>query len=205
MAAINFYGGYTDISINNLSNSGIGFYGGSFGASVPVGTYQSTTFITDSNGTSQGAQLNNIQYVNSMSGIINSATSGVQLRCIPNYLATLNIRFTHSSAVKVQNWKVRAYDRSNINNNPSGVTQKIAQVIHPDITQVMNGSGDVSWTTVYGSGSILSLAASPGMSGLYVNGTNTTDLRHDQYVVMSASPDSIGSKYYALYTSLEYL
>lgn len=205
MALLQFFGGYDDIEINNLSSSGIGFYGNSFGNSVAVGSYQDTTFITNSLGTSQGPQINNIKYINAMSGTINSATSGIQIRCIPNYLATCNIRFTHTSPVVVQNWKLRIYDSSNINNNPSGVTQRVAQVIHPNLTQEMSGSGDITWTIVNGSSVIMDLDCSPGMSGLYTAGVNSQDLRHDQYVLLSASPDSIGSKVYSLYTSLEYL
>lgn len=203
MASIDFYAN----SIN-LNGSGLGFYGNGFGVSVNVGSYQDTTFITNSNGTSQGAQVNNIKYMNTASGIINSASSGVWLNQIPNNLSTLNIRFTHSSNVKVQNTKVYIYDRSNINNDPSGVTQKAAEVIHPDLVQNGNGSGDTTWQTVHGSAIILSLAPSPGPSGIYAgNGSNSllSTNWHDWYVALSASPDSIGSKLYALYCTTEYL
>lgn len=203
MASINFYA--NDI---NLNGSGLGFYGNGFGVSVNVAEYQETTFITNSNGTAQGAQVNNIRYQNVNSGIINSASSGVWLTQIPNYLSTLNVRFEHGSAVKVQNSKLYIYDRSNINNDPSGVTQKVAEIIHPDLVQNNNGSGDTAWQTVHGSAVILSLAPSPGISGLYAgNGSNSTrsDTRHDWFAALSASPDSIGSKLYGLYVTTEYL
>ena len=60
MASINFYAGGT--SINNLSGSGLGFFGGSFGQSVQLNTFQSTTFITDGNGTTNGGTSNNCKY-----------------------------------------------------------------------------------------------------------------------------------------------
>lgn len=203
MAQIDFYA-----NAINLNGSGLGFYGNGFGVSVNVGAYQDTTFITNANGTAQGAQVNNIKYQNVSSGIINSASSGVWLTMIPNYLATLNVRFTHSSAVKTQNTKLYIYDRVNINNDPSGVTQQVAEVIHPDIVQNNNGSGDATWVSTHGSAVICSLAPSPGPSGVWAgNGSNSLASFnwHDWYVNLSASPDSIGSKLYGLYVYTEYL
>lgn len=140
-----------------------------------------------------------------MSGYIGSASSGVQVRCIPNYLATLNVQFTHSSAVRCQNAKLYIYDRTSINNNASGVTTKVYETIHPTTTNVMDGSGAMVWATPNGS-SYLTLAASPGQSGTSINGAQTTQNVHDWYLALSASPDSIGSKtLYGLYFSTEYL
>lgn len=211
MASIDFYAG--QFGINNLSGSGLGFYGAGFGQSVNVGSYQDTTFITNSAGTSNGSQCTNIKFQDSASGIVNSQTSGIPLRNINNYLATLNVRFTHSSAVQVQNVNARIYDRSNINNPASGVTTKIAELINPAIVQTVQGSGDSTWTTITssngGSGTIFSLAPGVGTSGLYAgNGSDSTkaDTRHDWYLALSASPDSIGSKTsFGFYVSLEYL
>lgn len=205
-AAINFYA--DEFHVTNLTGSGLGFYGAGFGQSVNVGEYQDTTFITNSNGTVEGAQVNNVKYLNTMSGIIGSAESGVLLTQIPNYLATLNIRFTNDSPVKVQNCKLRIYDRSNINNDPSGVLCRVAELIHPDITQNNNGSGSTEWSNVHGSGSILTVSPSPGMSGLFAgDGTSSvyTDLRHDWFISLSQSPNTVGSKTSALYFSCEYL
>lgn len=205
MATIRFYAG-ENFGIDDLAGSGLGFYGGGFGFSVEVGAWQDTTFITDGNGTSEGPQCDNIKWLNAQSGIINGASSGVHLTAIPNYLATLNIRFTHSSAIKTQNAKLRIYDRSNINNPASGVTTKVAELIHPDIIQNNNGSGDTSWNTPAGSAVIMDLVASPGMSGQRPNGASTTADRHDWYTAISASPDSVGAKtLYGLYVELEYL
>ena len=206
MATITFWAGGGAFNINNLNGSGLGFYSSGFGNSVDVASYQDTTFITDGAGTSQGPQVNNIKYQNTASGIINSASSGIRLTEMPNYLATLDIRFTHTSAVKTQNAKLRIYDRSNINNPASGVTTKVAQLIHPTTTQANNGSGDSSWNTPAGSSVVVNFVASPGTSGIRPNGANTTDIQHDWYAAISASPDSIGSKtQYGLYFELEYL
>lgn len=205
MASIDFYAG-ENFTIDNLSGSGLGFFGGGFGDSIEVGSYNDSTFITDSNGTIQGPQVDNIKYQNSQSGIVNGASSGIPLTSIPNYLATLNARFTHSSAVKTQNCKLRIYDRASINNDPSGVTVKVAELSHPGLTQLDEGSGNAVWQTPTGSSVIMDLIASPGMSGLRPNGASTTADRHDTYLAISASPDSIGSKtQVALFVQLEYL
>lgn len=206
MPAINFYAG-EDFQIHNLAGSGLGFFGaGGFGYSVPVGEWQETTFITNGAGTTQGPQVDNITYLNSMSGIVGSSSSGIQLRAIPNYQATLNIRFTHSSAVQTQNVVVYIYDRTSINNPASGVTTAVAELIHPTVTQVNNGSGDTFWSFLEGTGVTLSLIDSPGISGQRPNGASTTATDHDWYLAISASPDSLGSKtLYGLYISLEYL
>lgn len=208
MAAINFFAG-EDFTIDNLSGSGLGFYGDNgFGASVSVGAYQGRTFITSSAGTTQGPEVNNIKYHNPGSGILGQVGTGIGLEAIPNYLSTLKISFTNDTSVNVQNAKIYCYDRVSINNSPTGVTCKMAELIHPDIIQTANGSGDGVWVTPLGSSVVLDLANSPGTSGQYAaNGSSSlwADTRHDWYVAISASPNSIGSKdKFGLYVSLEY-
>ena len=197
-----------DFYSNNIAigGSGIGFFGSAgFGSSVAVGEYQSSTYITNENGTLQGAEINNVKYVHPSSGL--SGASTLALRNIPNYKATLNVRFTSTTAVKTQNAQIRVYDRSNINNDASGVTTKVAEIIHPSTSEVgLLGSGNTAWSTLNGSGVTLNLASSPGSSGLSPSGINTVDTRHDWYLALSASPDSIGSKtQYGLWIQLEYL
>lgn len=205
MAAISFLSGQGFV-INNLSGSGLGFYGSSFGSSVQVGSYQETTWITNGAGSSQGPQVDNVKKTHPSSGSINGAAS-VSLLDIPNYLCPLQIQFTHGSVVTTQNAKLRIYDRSSINNDPSGVTCYCAEVIHPSFTQSgALGSGDSSWIHVHGSAVVLDLVASPGISGLSPNGSSTSSTQHDWYVAISPSPDSVGSKtQFGLYVELEYL
>lgn len=193
--------------INSTNGSGLGFFGSSFGSSVQVGAYQTTTWVTDGNGTTQGPQTNNITWTHPSSGSINGAAS-VNVRDIPNSLSTLRINFSHTSAIKTQNEQLRIYDRSNINNDPSGVLCKVIEVAHPSNTQTGTlGSGSSSWNTPTGSSVVLNLAfSSPGVSGQRPNGTNTTDMNHDYFFGLSSSPNSIGSKtQFGLYFQLEYL
>src|SRR5690606_6520072 len=114
MASIVFRAG-EDFAIHNLAGSGLGFFGSDVGESVEVGEYQDSTFITDGNGVNQGPQVDNVKWTHPNSGSVNGLASA-NLLDIPNYLATLNIRFSHSSNVKTQNEKLRIFDRSFINN-----------------------------------------------------------------------------------------
>jgi hypothetical protein len=208
MATISFHA--DNMHILNLSGSGLGFFGSSFGQSVEVGAYQDSTYITDGTGSTQGGAVVNNKYIHPASGENSTIGSDpINLLAIPNRLATLNIRFEHGSAVKLQNTQLRIFDRSNINNPASGVTTKVAQIIHPNMVQspvTPEGSGDSSWSTPAGSAVILDLSYSPGYSGIYGTSTYHESTRHDYYCVISASPNSIGSKtLYGLYVSTEYL
>ena len=205
MALVEFYAGEGS-NIANLSGSGLGFYGDAgFGYSVPVGFYNGRTFITDSTGTAQGPEVDNNKYAGASTVIVGQAGSGINLRQLPNYLATLNIRFTNATPVQVQNVRVYGYDRVNQANSPSGVNLMAAQIIHADNTQVMNGSGTAAWANIKGSTTTLSLTSGPGTSGFSPNGPGTTDARHDWYLALSASPQSVGAKEFGLYMELEYL
>ena len=213
MAKIDFLINQTGFDYDlKLGGSGLAFFGNAgFGSSVEVGAYQGTTFVSDGAGTTKGAQSQNIKYLNPGSGILGAASSGIGLKAIPNYQATLNVRFTHTSQVKTQNCELRIYDRTNINNPASGVTTKVAEIIHPRVTQFATGSGDDTWISPKGSGVVAKFASSPGVSGFYAGDGVTVistkqSVRHDWYAAISASPDSIGNKtQYGLFFSLEYL
>jgi hypothetical protein len=195
--------------IDHAAGSGLGFYGASFGQSVRVGEYQDRTFVTNGAGTSLGQESNNCKWVNSQSGILGSAGSGIALTAMPNQQASLEVRATFDSAVQVQSVRAIAYDRVSELSGPSGLVLKMAQLIHPDPVQNNNGSGSVTWTTSASSGIGLVLANSPGVSGLYAgNGTNSTrpDTTHSWFIQLSASPSSVGSKsQFGLFCSFEYL
>jgi len=202
-----------DASMRNLStsSSGMGFFGsGGFGASVAVGTYQDTTFITDGNGVDNGGQANNIKYTDAASGSISG--TDYALRDIPNSYAPLNIRVdSYDGAINVRNVNLYIYDRVYPTHQPSGVTTQVAEIVHPtgDLSVGNNqGSGSLTWTFLQGAP--LALKQSPGISGLHAcdnNGFSTTAASgHDWFIALSAMPQTIGSKTgYGLYVSLEYL
>ncbi len=204
MAQIDFYS--QGIQINTSGSSGLGFYGAAgFGASIPVASFNTYTFITSSAGTSSGNQVNNTAWTNASSGAINGS-GNLLLTAMPNYLMPINPRFTHGSSVRTLNAQMRIYDRSDINAGPSGVTCYCASVIHPSTLQTNTGSGSSTWVNMSGSGSTLTMATSPGASGLSPSGSSTSDTRHDFFAAISATPTSVGSKtQFGLYFSCEYL
>lgn len=209
MATITFYA--NDVQIGG--GSGLGFYGASFGNSVRVGEYNQTTYITNGAGTAQGSLGNNIKYFNMGSGYVNSVTNPTGLQYITNNLATLNIRFTHDTAVQVQNVTVKIYDRVNENSPASGVTTYLAEAVNISTSMATKGSGDTSWRVFSGvataTGVSLTLSNSPGPSGYYAGGNKTSvysAVRHDWHILGTATPDSVGSKtQYGLLVTLEYL
>ena len=224
MASIDFYA-----AGNTIATSGLGFFGGSFGEAVEINKFQDTTFITDSAGTLQGAAVNNIKYSTDTKAFAPGIVPATGIHRIPNDKATLNVRFTHSSAVRTQNCKLRIFDRVNKDFAASGVITRVAELLHTSASYDVEGSGDTTWygsatgagspnpsdrlsagtNTVGGSGIVVPLAQSPGPSGHYSgNGTGNTGqyTQHDWYLAITASPDSIGSKtQYGLYIELEYL
>ena len=213
MATIDFLINQTGFDYDlKLGGSGLAFFGDSgFGSSVEVGKYQGSTYVSDGTGATKGAQAQNVKFANAGSGILGSTGSGIGLQAIPNYQATLNVRFTHSSKIKAQNCELRIYDRYNIKKPASGVTTKVAEIIHPRVTQFATGSGDSQWISPGGSGLVVNFANSPGVSGQFagdgvsVKSTKESS-RHDWYAAISASPDSIGNKtHYGLFFALEYL
>ena len=233
MAAITFHINNFEAATNQTTEatlirhdlgSGLGFYGGGFGISVPVAGYQDTTFVTSADGTTEAVQCKNTKYT-ALSGLtVDSAELGTS--GTPNYKAPLNIRFTHDSVVSVQNCKLRIFDRSDIGTHAEEVTTKVYELRHPNPINLHSannghlahrGSANHSWTeydsTDGGTPPDLSLTSSPGTSGLntvagdpipaddgtYVNhthkeGTAHQATRHDWYLALSASPTTIGSK-----------
>lgn len=203
--------------------SGLGFYGsGGFGTSVPVGSYQGSTYVCNAGGSAgsqSGYQANNVAYTNANSGTVTGAN--YDLNAIPNKNATLNISLLSSAGpVNVRNVQLYIYDNNLVSNAPSGVTTQVAELCNPtgillNTNQV--GSGTQAWWQAAanasyqlannpgsgGSGMIGQSNSSPTSNGGTATGTST---QHDWYLALSASPTQIGSKSaYGIYVSLEYL
>lgn len=195
--------------------SGLGFYGDAgFDDPVTLGQFQGRTFVTDASGAVQGFECNNTKLyaggsfsgINGVSGVIvGQVGNGILLRNLPNFLATLNIRFTHDAPVRAQNAKFYVHDGADKNNSPSGLACYCAEIIHPGLLQTDVGTGDATWTQVYGSGSVLGLIDAPGTSGLRPDGPLTVDTRHDWFVAISACPTQPGSRSYGFTAELEYI
>lgn len=160
MAEISF----ATYNTNTLGGSGLGFYGASFGSSVQIGSYQSKTFITNSNGTINGGNAYNVKYTAAASGYPDTMTSGIPLARINGHHRTLDINFDHSSEVNVQNAQLRIYDRSNINNPASGVNTKVIEMVN------FNGQTYANWLSTPGDANVVTdgVGGAPYGSGDHV-------------------------------------
>jgi hypothetical protein len=115
--------------------------------------------------------------------------------------ATLRIHFNNSTGpVQLQNTEFIAYDGVDINNDPSGVTFQAAElstttsgVLDPVDASGVNAGGDTAWTEI-GGVTVLTLIEHP-----------FSDTDHYHYLIVSASPDSIGSKSWKLRYQTEFL
>lgn len=217
MATLAFNAGQ-GANIANLQGSGLGFYGsGGGGTSVLVGEWQDSTFVASANGLITGAQADNIKYPGHLaSGLVNG-NGPYPLTGIPNVNATLNINFSHSTAVAVQNARARIYDRTTTTSAASGVHCRFAEIrnlnggVGAPLPATTKGSGDTIWRNGSVTGHqeyVINLAMSPGYSGEWssVGYSGGTAKEHDWYLAISASPESIGSKTeFGLYVNLEYL
>lgn len=123
----------------------------------------------------------NLKYANTSGAYVGSELTATELLEVDNSEATLRIRLTTDSSVLTQNTSFRAFDRSNIDNSPSGVTVYACEINKPSPS--VRGSGDTYWTQIYGSGATLALDDSTTASGV-----------HSFYVGLTVSPQSIGAK-----------
>lgn len=170
----------------------VGYFGANFGFSIRVGEYNNTTFCTNDNGTTNFGALPNLRYANTSGAYVGSELTATELLQIDNSEATIFIRLNTDSAVQTQNAAFRAFDRSNINNNPSGVICYAAEINKPSPS--IRGSGDTYWTQIYGSGSVLNLADQTTASGV-----------HTWYIGLTATPTSIGAKTFSHYFECEFI
>lgn len=242
MAEIKFYanvlGDTPATLIEHTLGSGLGFYGSSHGISVPVGSQQRTTYVTNANGTVEGVQLHNTAMYSSgtlsnKGTVVVDGGTPINLNNLPNFKCPLNLRFTHSTPVRVQNCKLRIFDRNDITKPASGVTTWVYEARHPSVLEDKTSlsfrankdatlSEGFRWTEFDPNLAQVDmpLTSSPGMSGLNTDTTDTnvdlgytsrsgislTSTRHDWYVAVSSEPESIGSKTnYGLYFTVEYL
>lgn len=208
MAELNLYVGEDQLV---PTGSGIGFFGnGGFGAAISVGGFNGRTFVVNPSGTIDGFEANNNQRSSSSGVIQGQSGSGISLVSLPNTLATLNIRFTHTQVVNTQNVLFFVYDGTltggvpNKNNDPSGLTAYCAEIRHNDERQIANGLGDSVWLDTHGATS-LPLIDSPATSGLRPLGASSVDTRHDWYVSMSVSPTQFGDKFFGILLETEFL
>jgi len=232
-ASLKFYANIGDpdtaeSEIRHVEGYGLGFYGLGHGLSVPVGSVQNTTFVTDGAGTHNGVQCNNTSMVTVGDGTTPGTVSAngvtISLQNLPNYLCPLNIRFTNDDPVRVQNCKLRIFDRDNPENPASGVTTYVYEARHPaaetgysnlhfrsrtNNSWVEFGEGvNVIDGNTFEGALEMAFTPSPGTNGensdsletdtnlgyTSTEGVEHASTQHDWYVAISAEPTSIGSK-----------
>ncbi|RLC89054.1 MAG: hypothetical protein DRJ03_00390 [Chloroflexi bacterium] len=211
MATLELYAG-EDTLVS--ASSGLGFFGDDgFNDAVPIGGYNGHTFVTNASGTVESFECNNNKH-NGASGVIHGQeSSGIALRQLPNELATVNVRFTHGSAVYCQQAKLWVFDGSFV----GGVANKeipaenltfyAAEIRHKSNRQAVTSVySDASWADVSASGSnYISLVNSPGLNGAREGGFEELSTQHDWYAALTCTPTQLGDKQFGMTFELEYL
>ena len=169
-----------DDIVTILSTAHIGFFGDNFGESIPLDNYQGTTVVTNSSGTINDGALPNVKFINTTQGSFGGSTQN--MASLASGSATLHIRLTSGSASRLQAINLYAYSGS-LSVGPTGSGSIIA--LGPGNMNVMGyevGGANTTWTTM--SGSAAPLALTPH--------TGSTQVNHDYYVAISASPTVTG-------------
>jgi len=182
---IQWFGGAGSPEILPAASGGfntVGFFGAGFGFSIRVGEFNNTTFRTNANGTSDGAQLPNLRFANVSGAFAGASVVAEELLEINNSETTLKITLTTDNPIQTQNTNFRAFDRVSINNDPSGVTIRAAEMRKDQ--SLVRGSGNTNWLVVAGSGSVRTL----------FDQTTENNTVHDFYVGLTGTPNSIGEK-----------
>jgi hypothetical protein len=190
----------------DLYEYGIGFYGSrGSGHVLDTDEWSGTAYLVEGdNPWIPVAQIPSVTYASAHSGTLEGELS-ILLRSIPNYQATINIRFDQPTPVKVVNVKCSLYDGDTLGHPPAGWNARLAEIIHTSQVQGNTGTGDITWH-VASTGEVVSLVSNPGPSGTYANRFALSgQTRHDWYVALCVSPEQIGSKTAGLNVYLEYL
>lgn len=203
MAEITIYSAEDDITLD--AGEALGFFGpDGFGDPISLNQYNGRTFITTPSGTTEYEECDNCKYLDASGVILGQTGSGISLLKLPNYQATMNIRFTHSENVITQNAKLTIY-QGDSSLPTSGIDVMAAEIIHTSRVQDATGAGDSAWIAMSGDTSPLYLVNSPGTSGYSPSGPATEDIRHDWYVAMTVKPTLPGDKNFNMKVDLEYI
>jgi len=204
MSEINIYFAETDVRIE--TGEALGFFGPEgYGDPLSIGEYNGRTFVTSTDGDTPYEECDNCKKISSSGVVIGQTGNGINLRNLPNYLATINIRFTHPQEVLVQNARLIAFDGNDQAVAPVGLDVYGAEIIHTSRLQSDTGVGDTSWLKMEGSGVQLDLVDSPATSGISPLGPASLDTRHDWFVALSVTPTTPGDKTFSFRAELEYV
>lgn len=180
---------------NTSGANHVGFFGAGGPQGVPfaviIDRYQDSTYITNASGFNMGVapfgvpasgKLNNFKFEDTNLANV-SGVASVQLSGIPYNSGTLMVRFAASGSTEVRTQNTLC--RTVVLNSASGVD---------NVTDVSTGvkirgfepGADNTWTQTAGIGAI--------DNRLFLNDHNDTELTHDFFVGLSASPELVGEK-----------
>jgi hypothetical protein len=146
------------------------FAGATFGSAITVSEYNDSTHVESSVGAddSSGNTPLNSKYIAEGTADWGDGTEDIEL--CESAEAPLKINFSHESSVVTTNAIFYAYDGTTTTAVPTGVTFQAAEV------------GDTAWTNAEGSAAAVSIT------------DDETGTSHDYYLLVSASPESVGLK-----------
>jgi hypothetical protein len=160
---------------------------GGFDSAITVGQYNDTTHVKSSGGAndSSGNTPRNNKFISQTGGTGGDSQGdwggGTEdIDQITTAECALKINFSHGSSVVTTGHIFYAYDGTTPATAPVGVTFVAAE------------QGDANWTAAEGSGSALTIT------------DDTTATSHDYYILLSASPDSVGLKSFKVRSELTY-
>ena len=147
------------------------FAGGAFDGKITVDEYNDSTHVkTDADADKSSANTpRNNKYLTSSTVSIDGAASS-DLDAATTSDCALKINFSDSASVTTSDAKFYAYDGTTTTSAPVGLTVQAAE------------QGDASWTACGGSAAALTLD------------DNTAATSHDFFILVSASPTSVGAK-----------
>jgi len=149
----------------------LAFSDGTFGNAITVGSYNDGTHVRGEAGANQSSANTpkNSKYI--AAGTVDIGGGTVNLDTISTANCPLKITIGESTNITVTDIKLYAYDGTTPANAPTGMTVQMAE------------QGDETWTQAHGSGSALAIS----------NSTTPAE-DHDFFVLISASPTSVGVK-----------
>lgn len=148
-----------------------------FGQAITVSQYQDTTHVESSVGAddSSGNTPKNSKFISATGGTggdgqVDIGAGTVDLDTIATGNCPLKINFSDASSVITTDAIFYAYDGTTTTAVPTGITFQAAE------------QGDANWTNAEGSAAAVTIT------------NDTTGTSHDYYLLVSASPESVGLK-----------
>lgn len=180
---------------NTSGANHVGFFGAGGPQGVPfaviVNKYQDSTYITNTSGFNMGVapfgvrasgQLNNFKFeTTSLANV--SGVASILLSDVPAESGTVLVRFEPSGIIPVrtQNTLLRTVPL----NSASGI-DNVTDIVTGLIVQGFEPGTDNTWTQTAGNAAL--------DNRLFLLDHNDTDLVHDFFVSVSASPEAVGER-----------